>query len=612
MHQRENGEEKNVRQGLLAACLVAVLLSGCFGGSGGGATSISGASGGSIAAAASTPSVSTASFAVGADPSIPRFSGASEDQSFIASAMANVGVSLTPPSCATTIYVAPPANYTAAGTTQLGGGTQANPYQNLIAVVNSASPGECIYLEPGTYLMASMAQKFGAPQSGLFPNNSGTQANPILITTDPARLNWATHTVATLDWQLQSSAPSGSRATAFTPRDYWDIENLEMKDALDRIIWLAARHDVLYHNDLHHVALTGEDNVGIVDVMRLAGGDYNDFIIGNNIHDTAVYDASGNPTQYYATDSTNVGCTYSEPDQYYTTVGVLDGSAPPVANPNSLTSAQLAPYLAPPDSNVYFYGNVLHNCMRGIATKVAVVGPWFLLSNVIYNVQTGIKMTESGTPTNPTLIRNNIIYSAGAEPLQTGIDFGWPIEEQYLGNADNMTVTNNTVIDAASEATAHVGGFNDVVDNNVFVTTGSGAVAHRILPEGYGTGGAGGVNTNGQAWYGGGTWPDAIGYFLFDVGPANPYYAAMPNFLQDQAGSYKALSFANNLYTSTPTVTINATPPVGPNLTGTDIDQSPTVMAWSNLASLFRDAASDDYRAGPSPGVLATIGSQIP
>ena len=588
------------------------LLSGCGGGSNGAAAGISASSNGGIGVPSSGgggTSVSTASFAVGADPSIPKFNGASEDQSLVVAALANAGMSLTPPSCATTIYVAPPANYTAAGTTQLGSGTQANPYQNLIAVVTNASPGECIYLEPGTYLMSSMAQKFGEPQSGLFPNNSGTQANPILITTDPAKVNWSSQVVATLDWQMQTSAPSGSRAMAFKPRDYWDIENLEMKDALNRIIWLAARHDILYRNDLHHVALTGEDNVGIVDVMRLTGGDYNDFIIDNNIHDIAVYDASGNPTQYYAVDQENVGCTYSEPDEYYTSTANLST----VANPNSLTSAQIAPYLAPADSYVYYYQNTMHNCMRGIGTKIPVVGPWYLLSNVIYNVQIGIKITESGTMANPTLVRNNIIYNAGAEQLQTGIVFGWPIEESYLGNADNMTVTNNTIINASSEATAHVGGFNDVVDNNVFVTTGSGAVAHQILSEGYGESGAGGVNTNGQAWYGGGTWPDAIGYFLFDVGPANPYYAAMPNFLQDQAGSYKAISFANNLYTSTPTVSLGTTtPPVGPNLNGTDIDQNPTVMSWSDLASLFRNAASDDYRAGTSPGVLATIGSKIP
>ncbi len=609
---RETGKRRK-GQGLCAASTVAlVLLTGCSGGSGAGAAAVSsnGSSGGSVAVGGSSSgssgaSVSTASFAVGADPSIPNFSGASEDQSFIASASASVGVSLATPSCSTTIYVAPPANYTAAGTGQLGSGTQANPYQNLIAVVANATPGDCIYLEPGTYLMYSMAQKFGEPQSGLFPNNSGTQANPIVITTDPARLSWSGKVVATLDWQMQTSAPSGTRAMAFSPQDYWVIENLEMKDALNRIFWVAGSHDLIYHNDLHHVALTGEDNVGIVGIMRRTGGDYNDFIIGNNIHDLAVYDANGNPTAYYNGDSANVGCTYSENDQFYTSNTYASGFP---ANGNSLTIAQLASYTTPPDSNVYFYGNAVHNCMRGIANKEPVVGPWYMLSNVIYNVQTGIKMPVSGTPASPTLIRNNIIYNAGNQQLQTGIQFGISNTNRFLGNADNMTVTNNTVIDAASEATLLYGGFNDVVDNNVFVTTGSG-VAHRVLPGGYTDGG---TNTSGQTWFNGGAWPNAVGEYLFSVNASNPYYYAMPNFLQQEAGTYNAISFNDNLYTSTPTVTLNATPSVGPDLNGTDIDQNPQVLSWSSLSQLFRDASSDDYRAGTSPGVLATIGSQIP
>ncbi len=517
--------------------------------------------------------------------------------------MANAGVSLTPPACVTTVYVAPPATYAPAGASQLGAGTQAAPYQNLIAVVNTATAGECIYLEPGTYEMVSMAQAFGLAADALMPVNSGTQAHPIVISTDPSKLDWPTQHVAVLDFQLQTSVTAG-RYAAFWPLDYWTIENLGVKNALDRVLWMAGGHDVVYHNDFYHTELSGtQDNVGIIGVMRRTGGDYNDFVVSNNLHELAEYDSNGNPTSYAGMDSVNVGCTYSEDDQYYTTESAL-GS---VTNVNSLTQSQLAAYTAPPDSNVYFYANVAHDCMRGIANKEEAVGPWYVLSNVIYNVQTGIKMPVSGTPTSPTLIRNNIIYNAGGQQLQSGIQFGIANTDRILGNADNMTVTNNTVIDASVAATSLYGGFNDVVDNNVFVTTGSG-VAHEVYAGGYV---AGGTNTSGQTWYDNGTWPNAMGEYLFPVNASNPYYYAMPNFLQGEAGSYNAISFGNNLYTSTPMVELSATPLAGPNLSGADIDSNPQVTSWSSLAPLFRNAASDDFRAGTSPGVLATIGSQI-
>ncbi|MHB8347593.1 MAG: hypothetical protein ACYDHM_10500 [Acidiferrobacterales bacterium] len=548
--------------------------------------------------------MSTASFAVGADPSIPTFSGAPEDQNLINTALAAANVDLTPPACATTAYVAPPASYSPAGVSQLGTGTQADPFRNLITVVNTATAGECIYLEPGTYEMSSMAQAFGLSQDALQPVNSGTQSDPIVLSTDPTKVDWSTGQVAVLDFQLQTSVTAG-RYAAIWPLDYWTIENLGVKNALDRVLWMAGGHDVVFHNDFYHTELSGtQDNVGIIGVMRRTGGDYNDFVIGNNLHQLAEYDSSGNPIQWGGQDSVNVGCTYSENNQYYASATYASGFP---ANGDSLTVAQLATYTAPPDDNVYFYANVLHGCMRGIANKEPAVGPWYLLSNVIYDVQTGIKMPVSGTLSSHTLIRNNIIYNAGVQQLQAGIQFGVANTDRFLGNADNMTVSNNTVIDASVAATSLYGGFNDVVDSNVFVTTGSG-VAHEVYPGGYSDGG---TNTAGVTWYNSGTWPNAVGEYLFPVNASNPYYSAMPNFLQEEAGSYNAISFGNNLYTSTPTVVLAASPLAGPNLSGTNIDSNPTVMSWSSLAPLFRNAASDDFRAGTSPGVLATIGSQI-
>ncbi len=602
-------ERKKSWTGLAAAstaCLVLVFLSGCAGGSSD-ATGVSYIGNGSVGGGSPSSNggggSSSLSFAVGADPSIPTFTGAAADQSLISTALANAGMSLTPPKGNTPIYVAPPTNYTPAGVNQIGAGTQSDPYQNLIAVVNAAVPGDRIYLEPGVYLMYSMAQKFGEAMSELAPSNSGTAADPIVITTDPQALNWSSQQVATIDFQLQD-ADGTYRHGAIFPKDYWVIENLDIKDALDRIIWLAGSHDLIYHNDLHHVEFTGEDNVGIVDLMRLTGGDYNDFVIGNNIHDAGVYDASGNITAYSPSGavSINEGCTYNETDQYYVTAANLAN----VTNANSLSISQLAIYTAPPDTNVYFYGNAVHDCEQGISTKIPEVGSWYVLSNVIYNVQLGVRMTLSGS-----VIRNNIIYNSGPQQLETGIEIGVEFENFFLTNGDNLTITRNTIINAASEATLHYGGFNDVIDNNVFVTTGS-AVAHRIPASGYGTGtDNGGVNTNGQTWYNGGVWPGAMGEYLFDVNASNPYYASMPDFLQEEAGSYRAMSFNDNLYTSTPTVTFSSAPLVGPNLSGTNIDQNAQVLSWSSLAPLFRNAASDDYRAGASPGVLATIGSQI-
>ena len=586
-------------------------LSGCKSGSGGPAPTASTPVLTAPTTSTPTPTPSSTpsqSIFVGPDPSIPTFAGAPADQTLIASAMTAAGVSLTPPAAVTTVYVAPPTSYTSIGAAQIGSGTQANPYQNLIAVVNAATTGEHILLEPGTYEMASMASAFGESADGLMPTNSGTQADPIVVETDPGALDWSTGQVAILDFQDQTSVPAGSRYAAIWPQAYWTFENIDAQNALDRIFWLAARGDVLYHNDLHNVTLSGtQDNVGIVGVMRLTGGNYDDFIIGNNIHGLAQY--SGTTATSYdmpgpTADDTNIGCTYSENDQYYTTESNLSS----VTNVNSLTATQMAGYMAPPDSNVYFYANVVHGCLRGIANKEPAVGPWYVLSNVIYNVQVGVRMPVSGTMTSPMPIRNNIIYSSGAQTLLDGIQLGIGITDRFLGNADNATVSNNTVINASLAATALYGGWNDVVDNNVFVTTGSG-VAHLVYPGGYVNGG---TNTSGQTWYDNGTWPNAMGEYLFALNASNPYYSAMPNFLQDEAGSYNAISFGNNLYTSTPTVVIGATPLAGPNLNGTDIDQNAQVLSWSSLMPLFRDVATDDYRAGTSPGVLATVGSQIP
>ncbi len=575
-------------------------LAGCGGGGGG--------SGGN---ASSDISGSSSVVGISSDPSIPTFSGAPEDQSFINAALAGAGMSLTPPAATETVYVAPPTSYTPSGATQIGNGTQASPYQNLIAVVDSAVPGEHIYLEPGTYEMYNMAQAFGLAQSWLVPTTAGTQADPIVIETDPAALSWPNKLVATLDFQLMPAAPSTSRSMAIDLPDWWDFDNIEVKNALDRIFWVDSAHDLIYHNDLHHVQLTEtQDNVGIVDIMRRGGGDYEDFIIGNNIHDFNPDGASGPLGQ-----TINEGCTYSETNQYYTTYSNLSASG--IANVNSLTQSQLATYTTAPDNNVYFYANLLHNCQDGIGTKIPEFGPWYVLSNMIYGVQNGIKFTMSGTVGNPSLVRNNIIYNApvsGGYQLQNGMIIGWPMTDRNLGNADNMTITNNTIINANNADTALYGGFNDVIDNNVFVTTSSG-YAHYVYGGGYsggsGIGNGSGVNSAGQYFDGGGVWPGVEGEYLFPVNSTNPYYASMPDYLQETG--WGAETFSGNLYVSTPIVHFAGTPAgISPNLNGTDIDTNATVMSWANLSPLFRDASTDDFRAGTSPGILATVGSQIP
>ncbi len=578
------------------ASLALAMLSACSGGTG---------------ASSSVGSGSNSTLAVNAAPSVPQFSGAAQDASFINTALANAGMSLTPPATTTIVYVAPPTSYASAGTSQIGSGTQADPYRNLIAVVDNATAGEHIYLEPGTYEMYSMAQAFGEPQSWLAPSTPGTQSAPIVIETDPAALNWSTSTVATIDFQLQPAAPKVNRAAAINLPDWWDFENIEVKNALDRIFWVAGSHDLIYHNDLHHVQLTEtQDNVGIVDIMRRTGGNYNDFIIGNNIHDFNPDGASGSLAQ-----TLNEGCTYSETDQYYTTFSTI--SSGNIPNVNSLTQAQLAGYTAPPDDNVYFYANEIHNCLDGIGTKIPEFGPWFMLSNVIYGVQNGIKMTMSGTVASPSLIRNNIIYNSansGNYDLQKGMIIGWAMTDRNLGNADNVTITNNTVVNASITATALYGGFNDVIANNVFVTTGTG-VAHFVYAGGYlggsGIGKGSGVNSAGNYFDGGGSWPGVEGEYLFAVNTNNPYYTSMPDYLQTTG--WGAETFSGNLYVSTPLVQFAGAPQgITPDLNGQNIDSGWTVTPWNTLSPLFRDAAAQDYRAGTSPGILATIGSQIP
>ncbi len=526
-------------------------------------------------------------------PSIPTFSGAPKDRQAVDTALAAAGMSLVIPPGNPPKYVAPVAGCAAAGVPETGAGTRHNPYHNLIRVVRDALPGDRIYLEPGTYFMDCMRQKFGEKYSELIPRNSGNPGKPIVIETDPAELNWAAGNVASIDFQLKDANGPRARNAAVRPMDYWVIENLDMRNALDRIIWLSASHDLILNNDLHHVALTGEDNVGIVDVMRRHGGDCNDFIIGNNIHGIARYDSRGRPLRYYAMDSVNVGCTYSELNQVYSSNNSLHTFP---KNGNSLTIAQLAGYTTPPDNNVYFYRNLIHNCARGIGTKLPEYGPWYLLSNEIYNVQTGIKIVLSGS-----IVRNNIIFAKGMV-LRTGIKVGMGDTNWFLGNADNVVIAHNTIIGAVRDGTEHYGGFNDDIYGNIFAL--KTETAHLILPEMYVDGG---VNTSGKFWYEHGKWPGVVGEYLYDVGQSNPYYADMPDFLQQEAGAYKAISFHDNLYTRTPRIQLGAAPDVGSNLNGSVIDKNYKVMSWRDLAPLFRNSTAHDYRARlVAPGVLAT------
>jgi hypothetical protein len=121
--------------------------------------------------------------------------------------------------------------------------------------------------------------------------------------------------------------------------------------------------------------------------------------------------------------------TYSVTRQHYNSdFGSLDG------NP---TWEVVQAVLAPPDSEVYFFNNLVHHCQgNGLGTKNAGAdGPFYFLSNVVHSAGNGIK-----TSLNHSVVGNNIVYVG--EWMNNGFLWGWsPGTGVYSQLANGVGIT---------------------------------------------------------------------------------------------------------------------------------------------------------------------------
>ncbi len=247
--------------------------------------------------------------------------------------------------------------------------------------------------------------------------------------------------------------------------------------------------------------------------------------------------------------------------------------------------------LAPADSEVYYFNNLVHHCHgNGLGTKNSGSdGPFYFLSNVIHISGNGIKASL-----NHSVVRNNIIYAG--EWMDNAMLWGWsPSTDIYaqIANAVGITVENNTFV-GAPVGIAHRGGWNGLLRNNLFIDT---TEPHRLISTWY-------------SWHNG--WPWVVGEYVYgDLTAEHPYFPEMPTALQSRVGHYFRLQAQGNVYSAEPLITADV---VGGHydLRGSTLSNDHTVLPVETIESHLQDPAGSDYRRSPTdPGPIAGVGSAI-
>jgi len=462
------------------------------------------------------------------------------------------------------IYVAPAIGNGATG----DGSSRENPNRDLISVIENATAGTHIYLAPGNYDMNAIRDEFGHDSSHLHTRNDGARGNPIVFATDPELFDLNSGSQAVLDFKFEND-PVTSRSTCFyMSRDFWLVENMEMKNILTRGIWLSGFDNVIRNIHFHHLDTSGTNNEAFV-MLIASGRETNNVIMDNLMHHVGIIDhVTGEITEKAGSNS---GCVYSEQRQNYDS---------PIYETitEETTYEEVQAGLLPADSHVYIYNNVCHHSTVGYAKKTHGEGPWFFLSNVAYDVETGIR-----TAGRHTVIRNNIFFpGSGDFELSRGISIARPASNLYRGDVikgSNMIVRNNTIYGALSGLHLY-GGWSSVFSHNLVVGTPEPVHIHR----------------NQYQWYEEEAWPGIRGEWLIaDLTEQHPYYEIMPRYLQDLSGVFKKGELVNNCYSVEPIIqTADFTQPEN-EIAGMTFDTNYSIINETDQNNLFNLSDEIDY-----------------
>jgi hypothetical protein len=467
------------------------------------------------------------------------------------------------------IHVAPPEGALD------GVGTKADPRRDLKGALEAAEAGDHFHLAPGVYPMDEIRDTFGHEGSLVFLASHGTRADKIVVQTDPELYDPDNGVVATIDFQFGNGWPNHRTFAMFLTGSHWVLQGLEIENMASRGIWVSGTHGLVRDCEIHHVDHDGTDNHGLV-VAATSGPSYN-LVMGNHFHHSGILDDAGNVADL---GGLNGGCIYSETRQGY------DSDMSGIDETSSWE--EFAAAKNAPDSEFYYYGNVVHDCHNGIATKNNSEGPFYVLSNVVSNAHNGIKITLAHS-----VVRNNIVYRD--DFLGTGILVGWSASSGMISqvlNGVGFTIANNTIVGADS-GTDHFGGWDLRLHDNVFVDVGT---AHRLARNVY-------------EWYTN-DWPGVVGEWAYaDLDADHPYYEYMPQALQDRAGVFRRVEALGNVYPAEPTLV----PEVESDfydLGGTVFSDDHTIVDSATLREHMRDPDAGDHRRDDDdPGPLAGVGS---
>lgn len=469
------------------------------------------------------------------------------------------------------VHVAPPDG------SPDGTGTRGDPRRDLKSALEAAEPGDHFHLAPGVYPMNEIRDAYGHDGSLVFLSSEGTRDAKIVVQTDPDLYDPSRGAVAQIDFQFGNSWPNHRTFGMSLSGSHWVLQRLELRNFESNGLWVSGTHNVIRDNEIHHVHHDGTNNHGLV-VAATSGPSYN-LVMGNHLHHSGGLDEAGDLVDI---GGLNGGCTYSETRQGYDSdLGGIDASS---------SWEELQAAMNAPDSEFYYYGNVVHHCHNGIATKNNSEGPFYVLSNVISESEIGIKISLAHS-----VVRNNIVF--GEEPFDTGILVGWSASSGWISqvlNGVDITVANNTIVGAVN-GTSHYSGWNLRLQSNAFVDIQTAHLLHR----------------NVYGWYPN-DWPGVVGEWVWgDLGPEHPYYEFMPQALKDQVGVFRRVEASGNVYPFEPAIAVGVESDFY-ELAGTLFSRDHAIVDSATVKAHMIDPDASDHRRDPDdPGPLDGVGSGI-
>ncbi len=476
---------------------------------------------------------------------------APEDQSLV-TALSEGRVDVTPERI---VYVAPMPG-------EDGDGTRESPRRDLIRVIREVEAGTAVHLAPGVYDMSEVRDAFGHESSRLITSNAGEPGRPIVVRTDPERLEG--EGMAILDFAYGNRG-DWSEAAFVARSAYWVFERFEMRRVYRRGFAAWGGHNTYRDLHLHHANTDGTDNDALI-VMGASGGGVDNVVMNNHLHHVGNIEESTDTL--LDRGSVNGGC-------YYSVTRLTYDSETPTAG-HEATRAAWEEALLPPDGDVYVVGNHVHDCHYGLGLKNVSRGPYYFLSNRIHDVDYGVF-----SPFRETQVRNNTIYNAGVGIKLGRAQTNGPLMTylKMTGNGAHSEVAYNTVI-ASPVGMEFQGGWGSRVHHNLVVDTDEPVAITR----------------NQFAWWEGGSWPGIRGEFLLgDLGPEHPFWADVPAYAREVPAEYRCMALVDNCYTTEPVIHPVDFRQERSDITDMVFDEDYRVLDADQRAGLFLDETDGAY-----------------